>query len=82
MHSGLIPLVTREAGIDTDDFGVTFADDSIEEIERTVLDVSQRPPEWHRERGAKTARIAAELYGEEAFTRRWRSIITEIAGKA
>jgi len=82
MHSGLIPLVTREAGIDTDDFGVTFADDSIEEIEKTVLDVSQRPPEWHRERGAKTARIAAELYGEEAFTRRWRSIITEIAGKA
>jgi glycosyltransferase involved in cell wall biosynthesis len=27
MYSGLIPLVTREAGIDTEDVGVTFSDD-------------------------------------------------------
>ncbi|MGH7792716.1 MAG: glycosyltransferase, partial [Thermodesulfobacteriota bacterium] len=33
MYSGLIPLVTKEVGIDTEDFGITFSDDSQEAIE-------------------------------------------------
>jgi len=81
MHSGLIPLVTREAGIDTGDFGLTLSNDSIEEIERTVLDMSQRPPEWLRDRSAKTARSAAALYTEETFRKRWADIVTEVLAR-
>jgi glycosyltransferase involved in cell wall biosynthesis len=78
MHSGLIPLVTREAGIDTGDFGVTFADDSLDEIEQVILDVSRQPTEWLRQRSEATRRIASEQYSEDAFARRWRSIVSEI----
>jgi glycosyltransferase involved in cell wall biosynthesis len=78
MYSGLIPLVTREAGIDTEDFGLTFSDDSLDEIERVVRDVSQRPEEWHRERSIKTRKAAEEKYSEDAFLTRWRRILAEI----
>jgi glycosyltransferase involved in cell wall biosynthesis len=81
MYSGLIPMVTREAGLDTEDFGVTFADDSLEEIERAVRQVSQLPKEWHLERSIRTREVAEAKYSEEAFLNRWREILAEILHK-
>ncbi|HLF56336.1 MAG TPA: glycosyltransferase [Thermoanaerobaculia bacterium] len=78
MHSGLIPLVTRETGIDTDGFGVNFADDSLEEIERGVVEASEQPVDWLRERTEATRSVARTRYTEEAFRRRWRAILEEI----
>jgi hypothetical protein len=78
MYSGLIPLVTREAGIDTEDVGVTFSDDSLEEIERVVREVSQLPEKWHRERSSRTRKAVEEKYSEDAFLNRWRDILAEI----
>ncbi len=78
MHSGLIPLVTRETGLDTDDFGITFARDAIGEIEGVVLDMARRPPSWLEEHAERTRRAASERFSEEAFARRWRSILSEI----
>jgi glycosyltransferase involved in cell wall biosynthesis len=79
MQGGLVPLVTRETGIDTDGFGVTFEDDSLEEIERVILDVAERPPVWHAERAAEARRAASERYSEAAFVDRWRAIVAEAA---
>lgn len=49
MYSGLIPIVTKEAGIDTEDFGITFSNDSLDEIERVIVEVSELPEDWHSE---------------------------------
>ena len=81
MYSGLIPLLTREAGIDTEDFGVTFRDDSLEEIERVVREVSELSEEWHREHSSRTRRAAETKYSEDAFLKRWREILGEILGR-
>jgi glycosyltransferase involved in cell wall biosynthesis len=78
MHSGLIPLVTKWAGIDTKDFGVTFADDGLEEIENGIVTTSQRPEEWHRQRSIRTRQVAEADYSESAFVRRWKHILPEI----
>jgi glycosyltransferase involved in cell wall biosynthesis len=80
MHAGLTPLVTRECGIDTADFGVTFADDSIEEIERAILEVSSAPPEWHAQRSARTREAALSTFSEGSFVERWREIVREVTG--
>ncbi len=77
MHAGLIPLVTREDGLDTEDFGLTFADDSLEEIEREVVRLSNLPEAWHRERSLRTRAVAEEKYSETAFIERWREILTD-----
>lgn len=37
MHAGLIPIVSKESGVDTDDYGVTLRENSIEEIKKTIL---------------------------------------------
>jgi glycosyltransferase involved in cell wall biosynthesis len=78
MYSGLIPLVTKEAGIDTEDFGITFADDSLEEIERVIIDVSELPETWHREHSTRTREVSEYKFSEDAFTDRWRNMLTEI----
>jgi hypothetical protein len=85
MYSGLIPLVTKESGIDTEDFGITFADDCLEEIERVIVEVSEKPGSWHRERSIKTRVVSEEKYSEDAFMDRWRNMLAEIlngAGKS
>lgn len=82
MYSGLIPLVTKEAGIDMEDFGITFPDDSLAEIERVIVEVSRRSESWHREHSIKTRRVSEEKYSEDAFTTRWRDILTEILSNA
>jgi glycosyltransferase involved in cell wall biosynthesis len=78
MYSGLIPLVTKEAGIDTEDFGITFADDSLEETERVILEVSELPESWHMKHSLRTRRVSEKKYSEEAFIHRWRYILGEI----
>src|SRR3990167_2450469 len=78
MYSGLIPLVTKESGISTRDFLITFADDSLEEIERVIVEVSELPESWHMERSIRTRKVSEEKYSEDAFMDRWRYILAEI----
>jgi len=79
MHSGLVPLVTREAGIDTDDFGIMFTDDSLEAIERLIIDSATKDPGWVREKSRRTHEVAVGRYSEESFVNRWRDIIREVS---
>jgi glycosyltransferase involved in cell wall biosynthesis len=81
MHSGLIPLVTKWAGIETGDFGVTL-EETVEDIERVVCYLSQLPAEWHRERSIRARQIAEARYSEEAFIKRWRHVLTETLDNA
>ena len=78
MYAGLIPVVTREAGIDTEEFGVTFADDSIDEIEKVILHLAGLPEAWHREHSLRTRAAAEGKFSETAFLRRWREILREV----
>jgi glycosyltransferase involved in cell wall biosynthesis len=82
MHSGLIPLVTKEAGIDTEDFGITFAGDSLAEIERVIVEVSGLPESWHRQQSVRTREVAEYKFSEDAFMDRWRDILAEILNGA
>ena len=78
MWAGLIPVLTREANLDAEDFGVLFADDSLDEIERVILELANLPEEWHRERSLAARKAAEEKYSEAEFLRRWREILGEV----
>jgi len=78
MYAGLIPLVTPEAGVDVEGFGITFAEDSLEEIERVILQIASLPETWHRERSRKTHAVAAERHSEAAFVAGWREFFGEV----
>jgi glycosyltransferase involved in cell wall biosynthesis len=78
MYAGMIPIVTKEAGIDTEDFGITLADDSLEGIEKTIPELAGLPEGWHREHSIQTRKVAEERFSEEAFVDRWREILGKI----
>lgn len=75
MWAGLIPVLTKECGIHTDRFGITFPDDSIPTIEQTIVSLANRPATWLEEASKNTRRIAEEEYSELAFRQSWRSIL-------
>jgi hypothetical protein len=81
LSAGLIPLVTRETGVETTEAGETFASDRIEDIERTIVDVAGRPPSWHADQSARARHLAGSRYSQDAFTARWRTILTEVLGQ-
>ncbi len=78
MHSGLIPIVTRQVGIDTGDFGVNLRNDSLQELERTVKILSAKPDDWCQGNSIKTIRDAKYYYSEDYFLNRWREILLKI----
>lgn len=78
MYAGLIPMVTREAGFDPEDVGVTFADDSLEEIDRAIAEVARQPASWHADQSRRARRIAESTYSEEAFRDRWHALIDQL----
>jgi glycosyltransferase involved in cell wall biosynthesis len=80
MHQGLIPLVTPEAGIDTQDFGITLPSDDLDALERLIAEVAARPESWHEEHSRRTRAAAARDYGEDTFLARWREIILAVEG--
>ncbi|MFH2107287.1 MAG: hypothetical protein ABII93_01350 [Chrysiogenia bacterium] len=78
MATGLVPVVSREAGIDTEDFGFMLENCTLEEIEKMILQVSQLPAERIADLSEKTRAVCEEKYSETAFRNRWREIIAEI----
>ena len=73
MHQGLIPVLSRQSNIDTDDFGVTLGACPIEEITQTVAELCHKPPEWCAEKSRHTRRVALQEYSETAFLQNFKS---------
>lgn len=78
MQFGLVPVVSRECNITTRDFGITLSDSSVAEIERTVKDLAQRPPEWCAKMSRRTRRAAAREFSADAFLQNMKSAIGRI----
>ncbi len=71
MHAGLIPVVTREASVDTEDFGLVLDIASVEAVRNAVVKLSRMPPDelerrarsaWNFARGRHTRETFAEHY--------------------
>ncbi len=78
IHQGLIPVVSRESGIDTSDYGITLNTSSVEEIIEIVQNLLQRPPEWVKEMSSRTRKAAVTDFSENAFLRKMKSAIQAV----
>ncbi len=67
MHMGLIPILSYEASVDTESFGVTLRENSIDEIRRVVSDLSGRSATELAERGRQAWRYARQHHTRESF---------------
>jgi hypothetical protein len=79
MAHGLIPIVSREANIDTKEFGITLKENSIEEIISVVKEVSQKPDEWYREKSSLTLDEIRQSYTPEHFLKNMKDAILTVS---
>jgi glycosyltransferase involved in cell wall biosynthesis len=78
MHQGLIPVLSREATIDTADYGMTLDRYSIDEIVKVVQKLSKIPPEYCEEMSRKTRHAALTEYSEHSFLKNMKQAIQTI----
>ncbi len=78
MGRGLIPLVSRETGIDTDDFGVTFEDCSVDTISQVVTDMAKRPPDALQQMAQEAFDQASTRYSLDSFSENVERILRMI----
>ena len=76
--NGLIPVLTREAGVDTGDFGVTLPSYRLEDIASAVDWISSQPPSRHEVMTLKAMDAARRDFSQAAFSKRFRQILTEV----
>lgn len=78
MAFGMIPIISRENGIDGEDFGVILENLGFGEIEKIIRQMSEMPEAWLQERSRKTKAAASMKFSEVAFKERWREMLTQI----
>jgi glycosyltransferase involved in cell wall biosynthesis len=78
MRAGLIPVVTREAGIDVRDFGVLLPEPSVEAIREAVEELSALPAARLREMSRRAWEYTRENHSPEAYSRAYRAMLDYI----
>jgi len=78
MQAGLIPIVTKNCGIDTEDFGFTLNEDSLEELEKLIKRVTNLSILELQELQQKMLIALKIKFSESAFIVNWTNILTII----
>jgi len=83
LHAGLIPIVTREAGLDvTPEFGVMLADDDIDTVREAVTTLSARPAAELEAMASAAWTFARANHSRESFATAYRAAMEAILGAA
>jgi glycosyltransferase involved in cell wall biosynthesis len=78
MQAGLIPVVTREAGIDVQDFGILLNDASVSEIQDAVDRLAKLPASHLQKMSRKAWEYTRENHSAEQYTRDYQAMIASI----
>ena len=78
MHAGLIPVVSRESGVDVDDFGIVLKESSISEIKSSVVEISSLHETELKSMSRKAWEFARANHTRERFAEEYRKVIAAI----
>lgn len=78
MQAGLIPVVTRETGIDVGDFGVMLKDASVAAVQEAVEDLAGRPASQLKEMARKGWEYTSTHHSAERYVQEYRAMILQI----
>jgi glycosyltransferase involved in cell wall biosynthesis len=82
MHSGVIPIVSRESGVDVGGFGINLEKCSIEEIKTSVQTLSALPASELHQRARAAWEYARASHTREKFTEAYKNSLSEIMDAA
>jgi hypothetical protein len=78
MSQGIIPVVSKEAGIDTEDFGLTLPANTIDQIGAAVDALAAQSVEWHAAQADRVLVAARDKFSQAAFTQRFGDILDQV----
>jgi glycosyltransferase involved in cell wall biosynthesis len=78
MHAAVIPVISYESGVDTNDFGITLPGCSLQEVEDAVRQVSELPEARLEEMARSAWEYARRNHTREKFARDFRAVIEGI----
>jgi glycosyltransferase involved in cell wall biosynthesis len=82
MHTGLIPIISYESGVDvSSNFGLILEDCSIETIKRSIESISSLPGEQIRQMSRRAWEFARANHTREKFAEEYKKIILNIISK-
>lgn len=82
LQAGLIPLLSYESGLNTEDFGMILEDCSINTIMNTIRVMSGRSPDDLQQMSLKAWKYARANHTQEKYLERYRAIISHIISGA
>jgi glycosyltransferase involved in cell wall biosynthesis len=81
MHAGIIPIVSRESGIETRDFGITLVENTITAIQDAVRMLASEPKEKLAERSIAAWSYARANHTRERFAEAYRAFLSILEEK-
>ncbi len=78
LHAGLIPIVTRQSGVDVEPFGITLQTASVEEIRAAVKTVAALPENEMRDRALGAWTYAQTYHTRETFRHEYARFVDRI----
>jgi glycosyltransferase involved in cell wall biosynthesis len=78
MHAGLIPLISRESGVDIEDFGVILTESTPVHIESGVVSIASLPTEELRQKALGAHTFAREYHTRTKFNTAWGAYIDRL----
>jgi glycosyltransferase involved in cell wall biosynthesis len=79
MHTGLIPIVSYESSVDvSDDYGVILKENSVEEIKKSIENISQLDPSILEKMARNSWEFVRENHTREHFTQVYRKTVEKI----
>jgi glycosyltransferase involved in cell wall biosynthesis len=82
MQAGLIPVITRETGVETEGHGFIIGEGSVEEVRRAAREASSTDEKTLAMRSAGCTDIARSRHTPAAFARAFRDAMVEILGSS
>jgi len=80
LHGGLIPVVTREASVDVEDFGTELPEASVGAIVASVQDLAVRPVAELATRSRVAWEFARRRHTRESFEAAYRRFVSKVLG--
>lgn len=78
MHAGLIPIVSYEASVDVDAFGVALRENTVSEIQKEVRALSSLPTTTLKERAMATWTYARTHHTRELFSKNYTDFVAKM----
>lgn len=81
LHAGLIPIISRESGVDCPDFGIVMHESTTDSIIAAVKTIAQKPAQELKDEAMRAWNYANTYHTKESFTRAYRAFVDILEGK-